>query len=158
MILHQVSHKLGSCGDIGKPIAVDFDSVLDTGRATSNSFCFCRSCCRYGWYPLLIAPIVSTGCLLSLYSSFGCDFVTLDVGFTPSNKAWNQSEAHLGLFYMYTGKDRGNKYADTLLEGCEWYSDSFEVSFIEGDKTWKVARIMALISGAASITAAVSGL
>jgi len=56
---------------------------------------------------------------------------------------------------MYTGKQGGNKYADTLLEGCEWYPDNFEFFFIEGDRTWKVARIMALISGAAGITATV---
>lgn len=97
--------------------------------------------------------MITSGCLLSLYSSFGCDFVELEVGFTPSNQAWNQSSAHLGLFYMRTGKESGNKYEQALLQGCEWYSDSFEFNFIEGDRTWKVARIMALISGAASITA-----
>jgi hypothetical protein len=99
--------------------------------------------------------VITSGCLLSLHSSFGCDFVQLDVGFTPSNQAWNQSTAKLGLFYMYTGKEPENKYEETLFDGCEWYSDAFEFNFIEGDRTWKVARIMALISGAASITATV---
>ena len=101
---------------------------------------------------------MTAGCLLSLYSSFGCRFIELSVGFTPSNQAWNQSEAQLGLFYMYTGNEGDNKYADTIWEGCEWYSDSFELAFIKGDRTWKVARIMALISGAAGITATVSKL
>jgi hypothetical protein len=112
-------------------------------------------CCRYGWYPVLIAPIITSGCLLSLYSSFGCDFVRLEVGFTPSNQAWNQSSADLGLFYMYTGYESDNKFEQNLLQGCSWYTDSFDYSFIDGDRTWKVARIMALISGAAGITATV---
>lgn len=57
---------------------------------------------------------------------------------------------------MHTGKEGEGTYKDALFEGCEWYSDAFEFNFIEGDRTWRVARIMALISGAASITAAVS--
>ena len=100
-------------------------------------------------------PIITSGCLLSLYSSFGCDFVQLDVGFAPSNEAWNQTSAHLGLFYVYTGIQGGNNYAATIFEGCELYPSEFENIFIEGDRTWKVARIMALISGAASIIATV---
>lgn len=116
-------------------------------------------CCRYGWYSLLVMPIITSGSLLSLYSSFGCDFVALKVGFTPSNQAWNQSTASLGLFTMYTGvEDGGNQYANKVLDGCEWYPSNFEFNFIEGDRTWKVARIMALISGAASMTATVSSI
>lgn len=104
-------------------------------------------------------PIITSGSLLSLYSSFGCDFVALKVGFTPSNQAWNQSTASLGLFTMYTGvEDGGNQYANKVLDGCEWYPANFEFNFIEGDRTWKVARIMALISGAASMTATVSSI
>lgn len=111
-------------------------------------------CCRYGWYSLLVTPIITAGCLLSIYSSLGCDFVQLEVGFTPSNEAWNQSTANLGLFTLYTGNDDGAiPYADQILDGCEWYPSDFAFNFIEGDRTWKVARIMALISGAASMTA-----
>ena len=104
-------------------------------------------------------PIITSGCLLSLYSSFGCDFVEVEVGFTPSNEAWNQSTAHLGLFTIHTGTENGgNKYTNQILDGCEWYPSNFEFNFVEGDRTWKVARIMALISGAASMTATVSTL
>ena len=56
---------------------------------------------------------------------------------------------------MYTGYESDNKHQRNLLQGCEWYSDEFEYSFVEGDRTWKVARIMALIAGAAGITATV---
>ena len=103
-------------------------------------------------------PIITSGSLLSLYSSFGCDFVDLEVGFTPSNKAWNQSTAiSLGLFTMYTGvEEGGNIFTDKILDGCEWYPSNFEYDFVQGDRTWKVARIMALISGAAGMTATVS--
>jgi hypothetical protein len=128
-------------------------SQLMTMSATWRHWRHC--CCRYGWYPVLIVPVITSSSLLSLYSSFGCDFVRLEVGFTPSNQAWNQSSAKLGLFYMNTGYESDNQYEQNLLEGCEWYSDEFEYSFIEGDRTWKVARIMALIAGAAGITATV---
>jgi len=115
-------------------------------------------CCRYGWYSILVMPIITSGCLLSLYSSLGCSFVDLDVGFTPSNSAYNKSTASLGLFTVYTGNknDEENRFYNNILDGCEWYSDSFESCFIETDRTWKVARIMAYISAAASITATVS--
>ena len=99
-------------------------------------------CCRYGWYPLLVAPIVTSGCLLSLYSSAGCDFLRVNVGFTPSNSAWSQSTAELGLFYYQSGIPDDNKYKSALLDGCRPYEDQFNIDFIEDDRTWKVAKIM----------------
>jgi hypothetical protein len=112
-------------------------------------------CCRYGWYPLIIAPIVTTGCLLSLYSSAGCDFIRVDVGFTPSNQAWNQSTGELGMFFYQSGEPEVNIYRETFVEGCRWYEDDFTENFIDDDRTWKVSRIMAYISGVASILAMV---
>jgi hypothetical protein len=113
-------------------------------------------CCRYGWYPLVVAPIVTAGCFLSLYSSGGCDFLRVDVGFTPSNEAWNQSKAELGLFYYQSGIDDNEKLINSLTEGCQWYEDSFSEMFINDDRTWTVARIMGMISGIASLIATVS--
>jgi hypothetical protein len=113
-------------------------------------------CCRYGWYPLLVAPLVTAGCLLSLHASAGCDFLRVNVGFTPSNEAWNQSTAELGLFFYQSGEPEINKYREALVDGCRWYEDDFNEAFIDDDRTWKVTRIMAYISGCASIVAMVS--
>lgn len=114
-------------------------------------------CCRYGWYPLLVAPIVTAGCLLSLLSSAGCDFLEVKIGFTPSNEAWNQSTAEMGLFFYQSGEPESNKYREALVDGCRYYSDEFTAAFIDEDRTWKVATIMAYISGISSLVATVSG-
>jgi len=39
------------------------------------------------------------------------------------------------------------------MEGCRQYPEDFEGVFIEGDRTWQVARIMSFISGGSSIIA-----
>lgn len=112
-------------------------------------------CCRYGWYPLFVAPVVTAGCMFSLYSSAGCDFIRVNVGFTPSNEAWNQSTAELGLFFYQSGEAEANKYRASLVDGCQWYEDIFNDHFIEDDRTWQVARIMAYISAISSTLAMV---
>jgi hypothetical protein len=112
-------------------------------------------CCRYGWYPLLVAPVVTAGCLLSLYSSAGCDFIRVNVGFTPSNEAWNKSTAELGLFFYQSGEPDMNKYRESLIDGCKWYEDAFNEDFIQDDRTWNVARVMSYISAISSTLAMV---
>ena len=62
---------------------------------------------------------MTAGCLLSLYSSAGCDFLRVDVGFTPSNEAWTQSTAELGLFYYQTGVDNIDNIVGAVTDGCE---------------------------------------
>jgi hypothetical protein len=113
-------------------------------------------CCRYGWYPLLVAPIVTASCLLDLYSSLGCEFLNVDVGFIPSNPAWNQSTAALGLFQYHSGMEGSDVLTNVFVEGCRRYSNEFESVFVDGDRTWEVTRIMAYISGAGGILATVS--
>jgi hypothetical protein len=113
-------------------------------------------CCRYGTYPLLVAPLVTVGCLLDLYSSFDCEFVRVNIGFTPSNAAWNQSSVDLGLFFYQAGTSEDVFYRQVLVEGCRQYGDLFSAQFIDGDKTWEVARIMAMISGVAGMVATVT--
>lgn len=112
-------------------------------------------CCRYGWYPLTIAPLVTAGCFLSLYSSAGCDFVRVNVGFTPSNTGWNQSTAQLGLFLYQSGESEINQYREFFVDGCRWYDEEFSNEFIDNDRTWLVSRIMSYISGGAGIAAMV---
>ena len=113
-------------------------------------------CCRYGWYPLLVAPIVTVGCLLSIYSSAGCDFIRVDVGFTPSNTGWNNSTLELGLFLYQSGETDTNKYYAAFVDGCRSYTDEFVEEFVQDDRTWRVAQIMAYVSGGGSIVATVS--
>ncbi|EEC42862.1 predicted protein [Phaeodactylum tricornutum CCAP 1055/1] len=111
-------------------------------------------CCRYGLYPLLVASFLTTGALLSLYNAAGCDFVDIQVGFTPSNSAWNQSQASLGIWYYQTDAPSNySTYREKLQEGCQRYTQAFEESFVDGDRTWIVARVMATISACCSIVA-----
>ena len=110
-----------------------------------------HSCCRFGWYPVFVAPILTIACLLSLYSAGGCDFITVHVGFTPQpNVGWNESEAQLGFWY-YGQEDAVHDFDYLPIYGeCEWYHEGFDTVFIEKDRTWKVARIMAMVAGGAS--------
>jgi hypothetical protein len=79
----------------------------------------------------------------------------VNVGFTPSNFAWNQSTVELGFFHYQSGISHEDKLYDAFAEGCRPYDDDFTDNFIADDRTWKVARIMGLISGCSSIVAAV---
>lgn len=113
-------------------------------------------CCRYGWYPLIVAPVVTVSCLMDLYSSYDCEFMEVEVGFTPLNPAWNQSKATVGLFQYQAGFSEENqeiRFWKVLVEGCHSYSENFEEAFVDGDRTWQVTRIMAFISGSSSIVA-----
>jgi hypothetical protein len=127
-------------------------------------------CCRLGVYPLVVAPLMTAACLLSLYSSSGCEFIELSVGFTPINAAMNQSQVNLGLFYYQPafvvpiateGQEKGqdgiivqeegeNKYKQVLFEGCQAYTTDITDDMVKPDRTWKIARIMALIAAGAS--------
>ena len=113
-------------------------------------------CCRYGWYPLLIAPLATAGCLLSVLSSAGCDFIRVNVGFTPSNDAWNQSTAEFGIFMYQSGEsDNNDDFRKAFIEGCRWYTDDFNSEFVESDRTWKTTVLMGYISGISSMVATV---
>ena len=103
-----------------------------------------------------MAPIVTVGCLLSIYSSAGCDFIRVDVGFTPSNTGWNNSTLELGLFLYQSGETDTNKYYAAFVDGCRSYTDEFVEEFVQDDRTWRVAQIMAYVSGGGSIVATVS--
>jgi hypothetical protein len=115
-------------------------------------------CCTSGWYPICVAPIVTAGFFFSLYSSAGCQFIDLDVGFTPNNPAWNVSRAELGLFYYHDrsvsfGEETSN---DIFYNGCIWYTNSFQEKIIDQDRTWKVSRVMAMIAVSSSLLVALT--
>eukprot|EP00545_Synedropsis_sp_CCMP1620_P005323 CAMPEP_0119022060 /NCGR_PEP_ID=MMETSP1176-20130426/27224_1 /TAXON_ID=265551 /ORGANISM="Synedropsis recta cf, Strain CCMP1620" /LENGTH=445 /DNA_ID=CAMNT_0006976801 /DNA_START=37 /DNA_END=1374 /DNA_ORIENTATION=+ len=109
-------------------------------------------CCRFGLYPLLVAPLITASCLLDLYSSWDCEFLNVNVGFRPSNQSWNQTTATLGLF-QFQADEASNVWGEILVEGCNRYSDEFHEQFIDGDRTWEVAQVVAYISGISGIIA-----
>jgi len=112
----------------------------------------------------VVAPILTIGFLLSVYSTSGCQFVNVDLGFTPKpNAAWNSTTEHLGFFYHYQPKVRQEEsdafldpdVLDSVHSNCYLYSEAMQDEFIDNDRTWKVARIMALIAGGGSGLSAV---
>jgi hypothetical protein len=117
--------------------------------------CLRRYLCTNGWYPFIVALIVTTGFILSLYSSSGCQFIDIHVGFTPNNAAWNESRAELGLFYYRnpSGTDSSSLETsnDLFYDGCIWYTDIFQEKVIDRDRTWRVSRIMAMIAVGSSL-------
>lgn len=120
-----------------------------------------RHClCRFGWYPLFVAPLVTCACLLDVYSSTGCDFVRMDVGFAPANDVFfgsggprSSSRAQLGLFSFDSREDDADRYKRWFNNGCRSYSAGFESAFVSSDRTWHVARVMAYVSGISSLVA-----
>ena len=79
------------------------------------------------------------------------------------NRAWNTSTTSLGFWYRYVSDEmhpegEDHRYdpdiLDTVHEDCQWYTDAFEEMFIDSDRTWKVARIMARVSGGGSLASA----
>jgi hypothetical protein len=195
-------------------------SFSSTPRCCQRSwkvfFRYC--CCTAGWYPALVAAFVTIGCVLSLYSSAGCNYIDLSIGFVPSNEAaivvtnnnnsTSSDTLHLGFFFRHQhlqnhdigsnnaandddaeqqprpierntateGNDnknvndnsnntttsssysrrRNHRYREMFHEGCVWYDAAFEESIIARDRTWRVGRIIALIAGAASLSALVT--
>ena len=102
-----------------------------------------RCCCRNGFYPVVVAPIITGAWLLDIYCSAGCDFVRLDIGFEPMNEAWNQTSANLGFFlYDASGQNvadtSGNILLDTFHPSCRSYDSAFDSFFVDGDQTWTV--------------------
>ena len=113
-----------------------------------------RHClCRFGWYPIFVAPLITCAAFMDLYSSSGCDFIRLDIGFVPVNEVWPGPTAHLGLFGYDTFEVNSNRWKRSFNNGCQVYSPNFESAYIGADQTWQITRIMAYISGCASLVA-----
>ena len=88
--------------------------------------------------------------------------MTVNIGFEPSNLAWDQPTANLGLFYYQDGdamvvdNPKNQWYIEKFHAGCKKYDYIFSEYFIEGDRTWGVSRIMAYIAAGAGLVATVS--
>jgi hypothetical protein len=100
-----------------------------------------------------VAPLVTCACILDVFSSTGCDFVRMDIGFVPYNDAWHDSLASLGLFSFDSNQRDKNKWKRSFNNGCQPYSDKFTSNFVGADQSWQIARILAYISGISSAVA-----
>eukprot|EP00535_Pseudo-nitzschia_heimii_P002801 CAMPEP_0197184988 /NCGR_PEP_ID=MMETSP1423-20130617/11012_1 /TAXON_ID=476441 /ORGANISM="Pseudo-nitzschia heimii, Strain UNC1101" /LENGTH=361 /DNA_ID=CAMNT_0042635947 /DNA_START=401 /DNA_END=1486 /DNA_ORIENTATION=- len=69
---------------------------------------------------------------------------------------WNNSTLELGLFRYQSGEEDTNKYYATFVDGCRPYTEEFVDDFVKDDRTWRVAQIMAYVSGGSSIIATIS--
>jgi hypothetical protein len=111
-----------------------------------------RWLCTSGWYPLFVTMIATAGFIISLYSSSGCQFIDIHIGFTPNNVAWNESRAELGLFYYHNRTATSDETSnDFFYNGCIWYTDTFQDKVIDRDRTWRVSRVMAMIAVSSSL-------
>lgn len=129
-----------------------------------------RHCmCRHGWYPLIVAPFITAAGLLDIYSSLDCKFIHVKVGFDPANEEWSEPTGDLSFWSYHSGKfdptSKMNLSNTTqtqsltnqfVLPGCTAYSNEFKEYFVQGDRAWAAAKIMAMSSGIASLTAIVS--
>ena len=123
------------------------DGLLDAWRLWRHCLC------RFGWYPLFVAPLVTCACILDVFSSTGCDFVRMDIGFVPINNEWQESHASLGLFSFDSHETDKNKWKRSFNNGCQPYSEDFTSKFLGSDQSWQIARILAHISGISSAIA-----
>jgi len=118
-------------------------------------------CCRNGYYPLLVAPIISVAFLLDLYTTFGCDFVHIDVGFQPVNQGWNQQILDVGMFFYNSHNASvtdGGVLMEAFHQGCRRYDPTMIQYLIGSDQVWLVSRIISAISGSSGFFATVSNL
>jgi hypothetical protein len=108
--------------------------------------------------------MVTVGCILSLYATGGCEVIQIDVGFTPDNVGWNHSKAVLGFFFYslptavpqhvsVTDSRLSLLYPSEWYETCQPYTTKFDEVFIDRDRTWVVARVMAALAATTSLLA-----
>mmetsp|Transcript_36661 Transcript_36661/g.44818 ORF Transcript_36661/g.44818 Transcript_36661/m.44818 type:complete len:487 (+) Transcript_36661:94-1554(+) len=106
-----------------------------------------RHClCRHGWYPILIAPVVTCACVMDLYASRSCDFMKVNVGFEPTNDVWNSATAEIGFWSYQSGNYETVRDYKNLYPGCMNFSQEFTDYFIGEDKVWTAVRIMSMAS------------
>jgi hypothetical protein len=109
--------------------------------------------CRFGWYPLLVTPIILGACGLALFSSVDCEYMRVNVGFQPTNDYWNKSEnLGVGFWFFQSNENNGDEAAwrQAYLPGCQRFDDTFEAALFENDSTWSAARVAAMVSACAS--------
>ena len=100
-------------------------------------------CCRFGWYPKILAFFVTAGLGLSATSSLYCDFMTIVLDFTPGG--YYQNQVGLGLWSFESPLGQCVSYVEAYESGGlgMGYSDWF----MNKDFSWTVARILAMTGG-----------
>ena len=129
---------------------------MRTPKGITQTWRLWRHClCRFGCYPLLVTPFVTLACAFALMSSIDCEYMTVSIGFTPTNTYWEKSSTlDVGLWFIQSHKsNEGLPWKETSLPGCRRFDTSFEELLLESDSTWSAARIGAMVSACASILA-----
>ena len=138
------------------------------GTGIRDTWKLWRHCmCRHGWYPLIVAPFITAASVLDVYSSLDCKFIQVNVGFAPVNPEWTKPTIGAGFWTFqsddelvlgFSNSTRMTAPSESLFTfpGCSQYSTEFKDSFIQGDRAWSAAAIMAYCSGVAGLTATVS--
>jgi len=95
----------------------------------------------------MIGILVTFGLMFSIFSSFDCKYVRVDVGFKPDNTIYRSGEFGLGLWTMEDPTTPGkcltidiSRTLGSITQGDHYYSSSF----LNGDVIWGAARITAL--------------
>jgi len=98
-------------------------------------------------HKVMIGILVTFGLMFSIFSSFDCKYVRVDVGFKPDNTIYRSGEFGLGLWTMEDPTTPGkcltidiSRTLGSITQGDHYYSSSF----LNGDVIWGAARITAL--------------
>lgn len=94
--------------------------VEDVAPGLTDAWRLWRHClCRFGWMPILVAPLITCAAFMDLYSTTGCDFIRLDIGFVLVNEVWDGPTAHLGIFSYDSFEIDSNKWKRSFNNGCQ---------------------------------------
>lgn len=123
-------------------------------------------CCRYGKIPVPIMLFTSCGTILTLLTTFSCNFLKVDIGFEPSNNEWGEETLHVGPWYYRIGANEVSTDAEGLnsfidgfrRDSCSGYTNELKASFIDSDSVWQFARVSLLIGAISAIVATVRSL
>jgi hypothetical protein len=132
----------------------------DSEKSSVRSWRSCYFCCRNGYFPLLVALFLTVAFLLDLFTTFGCNFIHIDIGFKPENQGWNQDLLDVGMIFYnsHTQLTDGGRLMETFHEGCRRFTPLFNQYLIGYDQVWRVSRVISWISGCSGFFCVVSHL
>ena len=86
------------------------------------------------FYPIILFPLLTASFLLSVFSSFKCDYLYIEIGFKPLNEYVDNDSLSL---CPLVGEYRG---------GCYLFPNNFRKAYIDNDMNWFYAQIGSLVS------------